>query len=72
MCNNMNIPLMTHFIRDSSPEQSMLCNAIRRSVGVSTHDDEDCSTEINHMYCVYILVCAHLHTCVCTYTCVHM
>ena len=31
---------MTHLIRDleSSPEESMLCNAIRRSVG--THDKD--------------------------------
>ena len=33
------VPLMTHFIRDSSPEQSMLCRAISRSVGVSRHVD---------------------------------
>lgn len=45
--NTSIIPLMTHFIRDSSPEQSMLCSAMSRSVGVSRHDDEDCSKEIS-------------------------
>jgi len=75
------IPLMTNFIRDSSPEQSMLCSAIRRSVGVSKHDDEDCSTEISWFMwivyntvcvcvCVVVVVVVCVHVCVCTYVCV--
>ena len=53
---------MTHLIRESFPEQSMLCDAIRRSVG--THD-KDCSKNQSRYGCVCVCVCVCMCVCVC-------
>lgn len=53
-------PLITHFIMDSSPEQSMLCNAMSRSGGVSGQV-EDCSPGMTNEFYIHLCV-VYTHT----------